>query len=141
MIAHWDEVEPQRFDKAPMGLDRYDLGDAAGTRDVGVTRAKVWPGRQSSPVHVELDEEEIFYVLDGEGLLWDDGAAHEVRAGDCIVHRVAEGAHTLIAGDGGLDVLAFGECTDAIATWLPRARVLRMGVSLHVPPHAKAWDL
>ena len=81
-----------------MQLDRYDLGSAAGTKDVGVARLKLDPGGRSSPVHVELDEEEIFYVLAGSGLSWQDGKTYEVRAGDCIVHRVAWEEHTLIAG-------------------------------------------
>ena len=81
-----------------MQLDRNDLGPAAGTKEVGVARLKLDPGGRSSPVHVELDEEEIFYVLAGSGLSWQSGKTYEVRAGDTIVHRVAEEDHTLIAG-------------------------------------------
>ena len=33
---------------------------------------------------------------------------YEVGAGDCILHLAEEEAHTLVAGDDGLDVLAFG---------------------------------
>ena len=140
MIAHWDDVEPQRADNGVLGFDRYDLGEAAGTIEVGVTRAKVMPGRQSSPVHVEVAEEEIFFVLGGSGLLWQNGAVNEVRAGNCIVHRVGEQEHTLIGGDDGLDVLAFGERADAHMTWLPRPRVARLGVSLEVP-RVDPWEL
>ena len=46
-------------------------------------------------MHVELDEEEIFYVLAGSGLSWQEGAVHEIGPGDCIVHRVAEETHTI----------------------------------------------
>jgi uncharacterized cupin superfamily protein len=98
------------------------------------------PGKQSSPVHVELDEEEIFYVLAGSGLSYQDGKTYEVRAGDCIVHRVAEEAHTMIAGRDGLDILAFGQRTDATATYLPRAKVVRMAVTLDVSPGPHPWE-
>ena len=47
-------------------------------------------------------------MLAGSGLLWQDGDVCEVGAGDCIVHRADEEAHTLKAGPDGLDVLAFG---------------------------------
>jgi len=144
VIAHWDDVEPEHVDNGVLGLDGYDLGEAAGSEGVGVTRARVLTGRQSSPLHVELDEEEIFYVLDGSGTLVLRGAeltAHEVRAGDCIVHRVAEEAHVLVGGPAGLDVLAFGERTDPGATWLPRPRIVRMGVSFHVPTIDDPWEL
>ena len=77
-IAHWDDVEPRDLRRGPMQLDRYDLGSAAGSKKVGVARLKLDPGGRSSPVHVELDEEEIFYVLAGTGLSWQSGKTYEV---------------------------------------------------------------
>jgi uncharacterized cupin superfamily protein len=133
VIAHWDDVEPTHESEGPIEFDGCDLGEAAGTVEVGVTRALVKPGKQSSPVHVEVAEEEIFFVLGGSGLSWQNGETFEVRAGDCIVHRVGEEAHTLIGGPNGLDVLAFGERAVPALTWLPRPRVARMGISVHVP--------
>ena len=140
MLAHWDDVEPLSLRRGPMQLDRYDLGHAAGTKRVGLARLKLDPGGRSSPVHVEFDEEEIFYVLGGAGLSWQDGKTHEVGPGDCIVHRVAAETHTLIAGPEGLDVVAFGERTNATATYLPRAAVLRMGVTVEVSPEPHPWQ-
>ncbi len=140
-LAHWDDVTPRDLRRGPMQLDRIDLGDAAGTKDVGVARLKIDPGGRSSPVHVELDEEEIFYVLSGSGLLWQNGKTHEIRTGDCIVHRVAEEEHTLVAGPDGLDVLAFGERTRPTATYLPRAGVLRMDVTVKAAEDRHPWDL
>jgi uncharacterized cupin superfamily protein len=140
VLAHWDDVETLSLRRGPMQLDRIDLGWAAGSKDVGVARLKLDPGGRSSPVHVELDEEEIFYILDGSGLSWQDGQTYEVGRGDCIVHRVAEEAHTVIAGSEGLDALAFGERTDATASYLPRAGVVRMGVTVEVSPEPHPWD-
>jgi uncharacterized cupin superfamily protein len=141
MLVHWDDVEPLSLRRGPMQLDRYDLGHAAGTKHVGVARLKLDPGGRSSPVHVELDEEEVFYVLAGSGLSWQDGETYEVRPGDCMVHRVGWEAHTLIAGPEGLDVLAFGERTNATASYLPRAGVVRMGVTVKVNEERHPWDL
>ena len=140
-IAHWDDVEPRDLRRGPMQLDRIDLGHAAGSKEVGVARLKLDPGGRSSPVHVELDEEEIFYVLAGSGLSWQSGKTYEVRAGDTIVHRVAEEDHTLIAGPDGLDVLAFGERTNATASYLTRAGVLRMDATVKVAEDRHPWDL
>ena len=140
MIANWDDVEPERVDNGPLGFTIYDLGEAAGTQDVGVTRIRVEPGKQSSPVHVEVDEEEIFFVLGGSGLSWQDGNVYEVGPGDCIVHRVGEEAHTMIGGPQGLDVLAFGERTNPTLTYLPRAHVIRTGVTLEVPQGPHPFD-
>ena len=141
MIAHWDEVESTRRDVGPLRFARADLGSAAGSITVGVTRARVDPGAHSSPLHVEGDEEEIFYVLGGSGLsVQDDGEStrvFEVAQGDCLVHLAGEEAHTLVAGSEGLDVLAFGERANPALTYLPRSGVVRMGVTLEVPdgPH------
>jgi uncharacterized cupin superfamily protein len=140
-LIHWDDVEPRDLRRGPMQLDRYDLGSAAGTKGVGVARLKLDPGGRSSPVHVELDEEEIFHLLAGTGLSWQSGKTYDVRAGDTIVHRVAEEDHTLIAGPDGLDVLAFGERTNATASYLTRAGVLRMDATVKVAEDRHPWDL
>ncbi len=132
-IAHWDDVEPVRRERGHIAGSWRDLGEAAGSVTVGVNRIQIDPGRWSTPLHVEGAEEEIFFVLAGSGtsLLWhgeDTPSAHEVRAGDCLVHLALEQAHTLRAGDDGLDVLAFGMRSYAdAATYLPRAGVAWLG--------------
>src|SRR4029450_4355338 len=82
------------------------------------------PGERAMPVQVNGDEEEIFLVLAGRGLSWQDGRTYAVGPGDCIVHRVGAEAHTILAAGEGLDVLAFGEGSDTGLTWLPRAGVM-----------------
>jgi uncharacterized cupin superfamily protein len=74
-------------------------------------------------VHVHSREEEIFFVLAGTGLLWQDGETCEVRAGDTIVARAGGKTHTLVGGEGGLDVLAFGPRLAPETGHLPRAGV------------------
>ena len=89
----------------------------------GVKRIRVDAGRWSTPAHVENSEEEIFYVLSGSGISWQDGACYEVGSGDCLVHTARTEAHTLRAGADGLEVLAFGERHLASGARLPRADV------------------
>lgn len=100
-----------------------DLGREAGSRTVGLRRIEVVEGYFSTPAHEHGGDEEIFFVLGGEGLLWQDGETFAVAAGDCIVHRPKRGPHTLRGGAGGLDVLVFGQRRDASLTALPRAGV------------------
>jgi uncharacterized cupin superfamily protein len=85
------------------------------------------------PVHVHADEEEIFYVLDGEGLSWQGGRVYPVRAGDCILHRAGAEPHTILGAGDGLDVLAFGSGSPTGLTWLPRAQAWWNGP--HWLPH------
>ncbi|MGH2853552.1 MAG: cupin domain-containing protein [Solirubrobacteraceae bacterium] len=97
-----------------------DLGREAGTRTVGLRRIEVAAGHFSTPAHEHGADEEIFFVLSGSGVVWEEGKTCEVRGGDCIVHRPLRGAHTLRAADDGLDVLVFGERRDPRLTALPR---------------------
>jgi uncharacterized cupin superfamily protein len=105
-LVHWDDVEPVRGDEGHIAGAWRELGRAAGSMTVTVNRIEIDPGRWSTPAHAE--DEEIFFVLGGSGLSWQDGKVYEIRAGDCIVHRARREAHTLRAGDAGLDVLAYG---------------------------------
>jgi uncharacterized cupin superfamily protein len=75
-----------------------------------------------TPAHVHGEAEETFWILSGSGLTWLDGKAYEVRSGDCIVYRNFHEAHTIRAGDEGLDVLAFGAREYPPAGELPRGR-------------------
>src|SRR3954469_21970846 len=79
------------------------------------------------PVHVHVDEEEHVFALTGSGLSWQDGRTVGLRAGEVVNHRADAEAHTLIAGEEGLEVLIFASGSPTGLTRLPRARVLRGG--------------
>jgi len=101
----------------------HDVGREAGTRTVGLRRVEIEEGQFSSPAHEHGAEEEIFFVLAGEGLLWQSDQTYAVKGEDVIVHRPKRGTHTLRAGVGGLDVLVFGQRLEPSLTALPRAGV------------------
>src|ERR1700712_129748 len=126
-VTHWDAVEAADVEAGELRGRWKDLGSAAGSFRAGVALVEIAPGARSTPVHVHADEEELFYVLDGSGLSWQDGRTYAVGAGDCLLHRVHEEAHTLIAGDAGLTVLAFGPRAASNITWLGHAGVMRVG--------------
>ena len=125
-VAHWDDVEPYRREAGHLGGDWYDLGRAAGSVSVGLKRVVVDAGKWSTPAHAEGAEEEIFFVLGGSGLSWQDGEAFEIDESDVLVHLPEEHAHTLRAGADGLDVLAYGQRKAQGNTVLPRAGVAWM---------------
>jgi uncharacterized cupin superfamily protein len=127
VIAHWDEVEAVRREKGPMAATWQRLGDAAGAKGIAVNRIRIDPGRLSTPPHSHARAEEIFFVLSGSGLSWQDGKVCEVREGDTLVHLADHEEHTLRAGPDGLEVLAFGTRHAVEYGWLPRSRAMRMG--------------
>ena len=126
MIAHWDEVDSVRRERGHLRAAWANLGVAAGTVTVGLSRIKVDPGGWSTPAHIHGAEEEIFYVLDGAGVSWQDGETYEIGPRDCIVYPPDEQAHTLHT-ETGLDVLAFGQRVYDEAALLPRAGVQWLG--------------
>ncbi len=126
-MIHVDDVEVYEGSSGELQSRRRRLGAAAGATRIGVSRWEIAPGMRSTPVHVHADEEEIFFVLGGSGLSYQDGKAFHVGPGDVIVHRVNAEAHTLLAGDDGLDVLAFAEGSDTGITYLPRCGVFWLG--------------
>jgi uncharacterized cupin superfamily protein len=127
VIAHWDEVEGVRREKGPMAGTWQYLGDVAGATGIGVNRIRIDPGRLSTPPHSHNRAEEIFFVLGGSGLLWQDEAVCEVRAGDTIVELADAAEHTFRAGPEGLDVLGFSSRESPEYGWLPRSRAIRFG--------------
>ncbi len=126
-LAHWDEVERLTRDVGDIRATFRALGAAAGASAVGVSLIDVEPGCRAGPVHQHASEEEIFFVLAGSGLAWLDGAVHEIGAGDTVVYLASGPEHTVIAGPGGLSVLAYGENHQPALARLPRAGMVRRG--------------
>jgi uncharacterized cupin superfamily protein len=121
------DVDPREVSEGDIRFARRRLGAAAGARRIGASLYEVPAGARQMPVHVHGDEEEIFYVLGGGGLSWARSGACSVGAGDVIVHRPNGEPHTFLAGEAGLELLAFGSGSDTGITFLPRARVMWCG--------------
>ncbi|WP_354698328.1 hypothetical protein DSM112329_04001 [Paraconexibacter sp. AEG42_29] len=126
-VVHLDELPVQRREAEDIAVDYVRLASAAGAIGIGATRYVVPPSRRMMPVHVHSDEEELFFVLEGSGLLWQDGVTYAVGAGDTIVHLAQTEAHTLVAGPDGLTVVAFGEGSRTNITYLPRPQAWWLG--------------
>jgi uncharacterized cupin superfamily protein len=126
-IVHWDEVEVHRAANGEIDASWRRLGRAAGARGVGVNRVQVAPGMLPTPPHSHGASEEIYFVLAGSGLAWQDEAAHEVGPGDCVVQRADRFEHTFRSGPDGLDYLVFGTNHPTEFGWLPRSGAVRLG--------------
>jgi len=44
----------------------------------------VFPANKHAPAHIHLNEEEIIYILEGEGEIYFDGTPEPVKPGTCI---------------------------------------------------------
>jgi uncharacterized cupin superfamily protein len=126
-VAHWDEIEGRRAAKGEMDAVWQRLGDAAGTKGVGVNRVRVEPGKLPTPPHSHGASEELFFILAGSGLAYQDGDVHEVRPLDCVIHEADHFEHTFVAGPEGLEYLVFGTRHPTEFGWLPRSGAVRIG--------------
>jgi uncharacterized cupin superfamily protein len=104
-------------------------GEAAGCVKVGVRRLELPAGGWSTPAHQHGLDEEIFYVMSGRGLSWQDGEVCEVGPGDCIVYLARGGAHTLHALEP-IDALLFGERHEDESISFPRLGMSNVGVRM-----------
>jgi uncharacterized cupin superfamily protein len=142
-VVNWQDVPRRVVEVGPIGATWTNLGEAVGTVDTGLRRIQVAAGKRSTPVHVHAAEEEIFFVLAGSGWSYQGEKAYEVRAGDCIVHLPKGPAHALIAGDDGLDVIAFSDRRPPESAYLPRANLAWVGstwVKVGEGPHPFAQE-
>jgi uncharacterized cupin superfamily protein len=140
-LAHWDDVEWHRLAKGEMDAEWQLLGTAAGTVGVGVNRVRVAPGRLPTPPHSHGAAEELYYVLAGGGLAWQDEAVHEVRPGDCVIQTPDHFEHTFIAGPEGLEYLVYGTRHPTEIGWLPRSRAIRIGWPWAEGRDDDPWDV
>ena len=128
MVGHWDDVPWTAREGGEIRCERQKLSGPRGGSGATLSRYRIPAGARSTPVHVHVDEEELFFVLDGSGLSWQADAVHEVGAGDLLLHRADGEPHALIgAGDGPLDVLAYASGSPTGLTLLPRAGVAWVG--------------
>ena len=129
-IVNVADVEPSVRDGATVARSVRDLGRAAGSLKTGLQHFEVAPGKLLNPPHCHSAEEEIFVVLEGEGMLelWPhlrfggDHEEHTVRAGSIVARPGGSGrAHTFRAGGDGLTVLGYGTRDPRDVTYYPRS--------------------
>jgi len=107
-VTHFDRAPRRSFEAGHLRSTWTFLGEEAGAVGTGVRRIELAAGDWSTPVHEHSHEEEIFYVVSGQGLAWQHDSTAPIRAGDCIVYLARGGAHAIYAAEA-LELLAFGQ--------------------------------
>ncbi|HSD79072.1 MAG TPA: hypothetical protein VLB47_00375, partial [Solirubrobacteraceae bacterium] len=129
---HVEDVAAERWDIGELVATRRRLGAASGAKRLGIALIEIAPGARSTPPHVHADEDEAFLVLAGGGLSYQSSSSKDVRTyaigvDDLLWHPANGDAHTLIAGDDGLTVLAVAEGSRTNITYLPRTKQFWLG--------------
>jgi uncharacterized cupin superfamily protein len=142
-VVRLEDLPVDLLDRGEFGDRSRELGTAAGSVETGLNHSDIPPGKLNCPVHCHSAEEEVFIVLEGDGvcILGDD--EHAVRAGSVVARppRTRVG-HAFRAGEGGMKLLAYGTREPNDIAWYPRSKKIYFrGVGLMTRvPELDYWD-
>jgi uncharacterized cupin superfamily protein len=118
-------------------------GQAAGARATGLNHVVLPAEGAGAQPHCHSEEEEVFVVLDGDGVLelWgrpaESAEEYPLRPGDVISRPAATGvAHALRSGGQGLTYLAYGTRESNDMCFYPRSGRISLrglGIALSAP--------
>jgi uncharacterized cupin superfamily protein len=98
-VVNIDELKLEHFAKG----DKFEsaamrIGPLLGAKDLGYSYDVVPPGKRSCPFHSHRGEEEMFFIVRGNGTLRYGSQTRAIRAGDviCCPTGGPETAHQII---------------------------------------------
>jgi uncharacterized cupin superfamily protein len=98
-VVNLDELALEHFEKgAKFASDFARIGRLLGAKGLGYSYDVVQPGKRSCPFHSHHAEEEMFFIVRGEGTLRYGSETRKIRAGDviCCPTGGPETAHQII---------------------------------------------
>ena len=99
-VINIEELELEHFEAVggKFASDAVRIGPLLGAKDLGYSYDVVQPGRISCPFHSHRGEEEMFFIVKGEGTLRYGAERRRIRAGDfiCCPTGGPETAHQII---------------------------------------------
>lgn len=96
-----------QFDELKVAPESYaDYRPIFETSRLNVTHVRVWPG-QSVPAHVHADEDQVYHVTTGKGIVELDSKREEVSGGSSVL--IPLGTEHMITNTGSepLDYVFF----------------------------------
>jgi uncharacterized cupin superfamily protein len=132
-IVNLEDVPPDPLTRPRVERVRRNLGRAAGSAQTGLQHVEVAPGKEATAQHCHSLEEELFVILDGDGVLvLGEHDETPVGAGSVISRPAGTGiAHVLRAGPHGMRYLAYGTREPGDVCYYPRSnKIAFRGVGL-----------
>jgi uncharacterized cupin superfamily protein len=84
-VINIDELKLEHFEQGKkFASDFSRIGPLLGAKDMGYSYDVVSPGKSSCPFHSHRAEEEMFFIVAGEGTLRFGNETRKIRAGDFI---------------------------------------------------------
>lgn len=140
--------DPNIYDvgSEPRGVDGYDslrarVGDAAGSRRLGMSVWDLEPGSAAYPLHFHYIEEELLVVLEGEPMLRGADGWRRLERGAVVSFLPGpDGAHQLF-NDGSSVVRFMAISTSGEPDIVAYPEQGRIGVFERPPGDGKLWKL
>ena len=121
--VNWDDLPKTPRDRDGYGVEFWQSAtQAAGARELGISRVRVPPGKMACPRHEHSREEELFVIVGGSGTLLHRDERVPLRAGDVVSCLPADGAHGIEAGPDGIEYLAISHNTLGDWCWYPDSK-------------------
>ena len=130
-IVNLADVPEHSLERGDCASSRRVLTAVAGAQRTALRHFSVAAGKLGAPPHCHSGGEELFVVLDGDGVYLEQASGatgwepeeRPVKAGDVVSCLAGAGAaHALRAGPGGLTYLAYGNRDSNDTIWYPRSR-------------------
>ena len=98
-VVNLDALKLEHFEQgSQFECDAVRIGPLLGAKQLGYSYDVVPPGKRSCPFHSHRGEEEMFFIVKGEGTLRYGAETRKIRAGDliCCPTGGPETAHQII---------------------------------------------
>ena len=98
-VVNIADLALEHFEKGgTFQCDAARVGPLVGAKDLGYSYDVVQPGKRSCPFHSHRAEEEMFFIVRGEGTLRYGDETRRIRAGDfiCCPTGGPETAHQIV---------------------------------------------
>jgi len=140
-IVNVADVEPVVFQREGVDARNRFLGRTLGARRTALNLTELSPGSGAAPPHCHAAIEELFVVLEGDGVLTLGEEDHAVRAGSLVCRPAGSGvAHSLRAGDAGMTFFAYSDSDPNDMIFYPRTgKVLLRGLGITIRPEQVDW--
>ena len=108
-IINLDQLKPRLITRAPSdspekycGVEMAEIAEHIGAQRLGYSMTIVPPGKTAFPFHNHYGNEEMFFVLEGEGEVRVGDERYPIRSGDFIACPVGDKttAHQIINTSG-----------------------------------------
>jgi uncharacterized cupin superfamily protein len=139
-VVNLEDIEPLVVTRPRIERTRRNLGRALGSITTGLQHVVVAAGKLSTAQHCHSIEDEIFVILDGEGVLLLDDEETPVEPGHVVGRPASTGvSHVLRAGPSGLTYLAYGTRDKGDVCYYPRSKKIAFR-GVHVTARIEKLD-